>query len=136
MPDTFLALTFKFKSLVLKAIREVGIDVVPMEIQSLHLINRIEGCTAALMSEKMERDKGQIARLIREMIEKGLIDKSPNPKDTRSHLLQLTTQGQAILSRMLEIENAIIEKMQSNITHEQIAKFNDVALAMTKNLKE
>ncbi|MBD1583864.1 MarR family winged helix-turn-helix transcriptional regulator [Pseudoalteromonas sp. S16_S37] len=134
LPDSFLALTFRFKSLVLKAIREQGIEVVPMEIQSLHLINRTEHCTAAVMSEQMDRDKGQLARLIKEMISKGLIEKTKNPNDTRSHLLSLTNNGKAVLERVLAIEAKIIQKMRLGLTPEQIKAFNKVAAIMSANL--
>ena len=134
LPDSFLALTFKFKSLVLKAIREEGIDIVPMEIQSLHLINRTENCTAALMSEHMDRDKGQLARLIKEMTSKGLIEKTRNPNDTRSHFLGLTSQGREVLTQMLAIEAKFIQKMRTNLSPEQVDVFNEVAVSMTANL--
>ncbi|ODB37543.1 MarR family transcriptional regulator [Pseudoalteromonas sp. BMB] len=134
LPDSFLALTFKFKSLVLKAVREQGIDVVPMEIQSLHLINRTENCTAALMSELMDRDKSQLARLIKEMSKKGLIEKTKNPNDTRSHFLGLTKDGKAILKRMLVIEAGLIQKMCTGLSHEQVEVFNNIAVSMTANL--
>ncbi len=135
MPDTFLALTFKFKSLVLKAIREAGIDIVSMEIKSLHCINSVSQCTAANMVELMDRDKGQIARLTKEMMAKGFIHKVPNPHDSRSQVIELTTLGQEILNQMLAIEKGIIETMQNSLSSEQISQFNVVAMIMTKNLK-
>ncbi len=136
MPDSFLALTFRFKSLVLKAIRAQGINVAPMEIKALHFVYRTKACTAAQLSEQTGRDKGQIARLIREMIAKELIEKLPNPNDTRSQLILLTHQGSEILSRMLEIEQVFLDKMRQNLTSEDIAIFNRVAVTMTTNLKE
>lgn len=136
MPDSFLALTFTFKSLVLKAIREEGMEVAPMEIKSLHLINRLESCTAAVMSEQMDRDKGQIARLIKEMINKGLIEKTPNPNDTRSQLIQLTEQGRSLLDRMLAIESKMMERMLVGLSQKQVDTFNQVAVTMTENLKQ
>ncbi|BBN83276.1 hypothetical protein PA25_32610 [Pseudoalteromonas sp. A25] len=136
LPDSFLALTFRFKSLVLKAIRAQGVEVVPMEIQSLHLINRTEHCTAAFMSEHMDRDKGQLARLIKDMIKKGLIEKAKNPNDTRSHLLSLTNNGKAVLEQVLSIEAKIIQNMRVGLTPEQIDVFNEVAVIMTANLKD
>ncbi|WP_275797659.1 helix-turn-helix domain-containing protein [Aliiglaciecola sp. CAU 1673] len=136
MPDTFLALTFKFKSATLKAVKAAGIDIVPMEIQTLHVIHRRDNCTAAYISEQLERDKGQIARLVREMTEKGYIHTVPNPEDTRSKFIKLTEFGQQTLSRMLVIENDIIQRMQLSLTTEQIEMFNEVALAMTQNLSQ
>ena len=135
MPDTFLALTFKFKSVVFKAIREAGMDIVPMEIQSLHCINSISQCTAANMVEQMGRDKGQIARLIKEMIAKGFIRKVPNPHDSRSQLIELTEFGQETLNQMLEIEKDIIKTMQISLSNEQVVQFNEIAITMTQNLK-
>lgn len=135
LPHSFLTLTFKFKSLVLKAIREQGIDIVPMEIQSLHLISSTDNCTAALMSERMNRDKGQLARLIKDMINKDLIEKTMNPNDTRSHLLSLTSNGKAVLEQVHAIEAKLIQKMQTGLSAAQLEAFNHVAATMTANLK-
>jgi DNA-binding MarR family transcriptional regulator len=135
MPDTFLALTFKFKSLVFRAIREAGIDIVSMEIKSLHCINSVSQCTAANMVELMDRDKGQIGRLIKEMVVKGFIHKVPNPHDSRSQVIEFTKLGQEILNQMLAIEKDIIETMQTSLSSEQISQFNKIAMTMTQNLK-
>jgi len=135
MPDTFLALTFKFKSIVFKAIREAGMDIVPMEIQSLHCINNVSECTAVKMIELMDRDKGQIARLIKEMMAKDYIHKMPNPNDSRSQLIELTLFGQKTLKHMLKIEKNIIQTMKNSLSKAQIDQFNEVAVIMVNNLK-
>ncbi|PKH57370.1 MarR family transcriptional regulator [Shewanella sp. Choline-02u-19] len=135
IPDSFLALTYTFKSCVNKEIREVGIDIAPMEIQSLHCINRIDSCTAAYISEQLDRDKGQVARLVRDMLKKDLIYKVSNPSDSRSQLIELSEFGQEVLKQLLHIESGIMKVMLDSITENQVDQFNAIALAMTKNLK-
>ena len=86
------------------------------------------------MSEHMDRDKGQLARLIKDMTNKGLIEKTKNPNDTRSHLLGLTNHGKSVLKEMLAIEAKFLQKMRANLSQEQIDAFNDIAVSMTANL--
>ncbi|MGI2177937.1 MarR family winged helix-turn-helix transcriptional regulator [Shewanella sp. SG44-2] len=135
IPDSFLSLTHTFKSCVNKEIREAGIDIAPMEIQSLHCINRIGNCTAAYISEQLDRDKGQVARLVRDMLKKNLIYKVLNPLDSRSHLIELSEFGQEILKQLLHIENNIMKVMLDSITERQVDQFNSIALEMAQNLK-
>jgi DNA-binding MarR family transcriptional regulator len=135
IPDSFLALTYTFKSCVNKEIREAGIDIASMEIQSLHCIYRMGSCTAAYISEQLDRDKGQVARLVRDMLKKDLIYKVLNPSDSRSQLIELSEFGQGILKQLLHIESGIMKVMLESITEKQVDQFNTTALEMTKNLK-
>ena len=135
LPTSFIVLSYKYKSVALKALREAGLNIAPMHIRSLHTINSIDVCTANDLVELMDRDKGQIARLVKEMIEKGFVDRVQNPDDKRSQFIEITAFGHETLKQMLAIEAKIIDKMRDSISDEQVQMFNDMAFLMTDNLK-
>lgn len=135
LPTSFIVLTHKFKSVAYKALREAGLEIAPMHIRSLHTINSLAECTANDLVELMDRDKGQVARLIKEMIEKGFIERVQNPNDKRSQFIEITQFGHETLKKMLAIEANIIKKMSTSLSNEQIEGFNELAVLMTDNLK-
>lgn len=135
LPASFIVLSYKYKSVALKALREAGLNIAPMHIRSLHTINSLDVCTANDLVELMDRDKGQIARLVKEMIEKGFVERVQNPDDKRSQFIEITAFGHETLKQMLAIEADIIKNMRASITDKQLQKFNELAFLMTDNLK-
>jgi DNA-binding MarR family transcriptional regulator len=121
--------------MVLRALRDQGIDIVPMHIKSLFCINRLENCTSVDISDALGRDKAQITRLIKELIEKELVHKIPNPNDKRSQLIELTSHGESSLKKVLAIEATIIEKMHQGMSKEQINQFEQLSRQMLDNLQ-
>lgn len=136
MPNPFMVLAHKFKSMVLRALRDQGIDIVPMHIKSLFCVNRLESCTAVDIAEALDRDKAQITRLIKELIDKELVRKEPNPNDKRSQLIVLTEHGRATLNKVLSIEKTIIEKMHQGMPQEKIDQFDQLSRQMVENLQK
>jgi DNA-binding MarR family transcriptional regulator len=135
LPASFIVLTHKYKSVVIKALREAGLEIAPMHIRSLHTINSLAVCTANDLVELMDRDKGQIARLVKEMIEKGFVARVQNPDDKRSQFIEITAFGHETLKQMLAIEAKIIDKMRDSISDDQVQVFNELGFVMTENLK-
>lgn len=135
IPNPFMLLAHKFKSMVLRALRDQGIDIVPMHIKSLFCINRLENCTAVDISEALDRDKAQITRLIKELIDKELVHKTPNPNDKRSQLIELTSYGESTLKKVLAIEAKIIKKMHQGVSEEQVNQFEQLSRQMLDNLQ-
>ncbi len=135
LPTSFIVLSYKYKSVALKALREAGLNIAPMHIRSLHTINSLDVCTANDLVELMDRDKGQIARLVKEMIEKGFVERVQNPDDKRSQFIEITAFGHETLKQMLAIEADIIKNMRASITNKQLQGFNELAFLMTDNLK-
>lgn len=136
MPNPFMVLAHKFKSMVLRALRDQGVDIAPMHIKSLLCVNRLEACTAIDISEALDRDKAQITRLIKELIDKELVRKEPNPNDKRSQLIVLTEYGRATLDKVLIIEETIIEKMHKGMPQEKIDQFDQLSRQMVENLQK
>lgn len=136
LPEGLFRLMYNFKKAMLKNLAGAELDVAPMHIRSLHLINNIDKCTAANIAETLERDKAQITRLINDLISQGLIVKTPNPEDKRSQYITLTGQGEEILGEMKKVAEKVHKEMHQGIDAKDIENFYRTAAAITDNLSQ
>ncbi|MEX1167458.1 MAG: MarR family transcriptional regulator [Hydrogenophaga sp.] len=67
--------------------------VAPMLLRLLQLCQRRAGITQQELAQMTGRDKGQVARMVKELLEKGLLQRADHPVDRRSHCLCLTPEG-------------------------------------------
>lgn len=113
---------------------EIGLNA--MHVRCLSLIDRGEVCTANDIVTELARDKAQIARLIKEMIERNWLTKVANPEDKRSQLLSLTEEGRALAKLIAQTQIKVLKKMQENLTAEQLSEFSKAAEVIAANLEQ
>ena len=83
-----------------EAVREDGEGLAPMEARTLRFLAHHEGSTQRDMTQHTGRDKAQIARIVKTLLERGLVQSTPDPEDGRSQRLRLTAAGRAMQRRM------------------------------------
>jgi len=110
------------------------LGIAPMHVRVLKVIHKRQSCTAIDIANLFKRDKAQITRLIKGLIDQGLVKKESNPDDKRSQLLVLTPQGEAVQESLLSISKTMQNQMTQGIDEEDLETFIKVAQAMTKNL--
>lgn len=69
----------------------------------LRILNTLDGADSVPISEIARRthvDKAWISRSVRELVEKGLVERSDNPEDSRVSLAILTAKGRDLLDRI------------------------------------
>lgn len=71
----------------------------PMLLRMLQLCQQHPGTTQQGLVQLSGRDKGQVARMVKELLDQGLLTRQPHPEDRRSHLLQPSTAGLAACAR-------------------------------------
>lgn len=71
--------------------------LLPGTYKAFTTIVRRESITLSALAEALHADKGQMSRAVRELEELGLIARTPDPADGRSHLLSATADGVARL---------------------------------------
>ncbi|MDN3640295.1 MarR family transcriptional regulator [Simiduia curdlanivorans] len=113
---------------------EIGLNA--MHVRCLSLIDKSDVCTANDIVTALARDKAQIARLIKEMIERNWLTKVANPEDKRSQLLSLTEEGRALAKSIAETQIKVMKKMQENLTAAQLNEFSKTADLMAANLEK
>jgi DNA-binding MarR family transcriptional regulator len=82
------------------AAREDGDGLGPMEARCLGYFMRNEGASQSDLVQHSGRDKAQIARIVKVLHERGLLQSQPDPNDGRSQRVSVTPQGQALQRKM------------------------------------
>ncbi|ASI92851.1 MarR family winged helix-turn-helix transcriptional regulator [Vibrio mediterranei] len=132
--ESIFRLVHTLKRQMSEQIESLDCDVAPMHIRVMKIITKRAPCTSIDIANLLSRDKAQVTRLINTLISEGLLEKAPNPEDKRSHFLILTPAGETIMSKVAEIDKAMLLQMTAGIDKQDLAKFAAVADAMTDNL--
>lgn len=94
--DLVHTLMHRSRALQFQVLRDGPHAVSPMEAKVLGFFGRHPGSTLSALAEHSGRDKAQLARLIKGLRERGLLDGTPQAGDRRNVELQLTAAGQAV----------------------------------------
>lgn len=114
--------------------KENGLTLSPLYFMILKNIHETENCTANYLADITERDKGQVTRLIQEVVNQELVIKSPNPNDKRSQFLGLTEKGLSLYQQLAKADQAALKKMRANVSDEELKTFLDTGAKMLSNL--
>lgn len=82
-----------------RLLREAGLGLAAMEARTLRFIARHPGCTQKEIVRASGRDKAQIARVIKTLRERGLVDRPTEDSGRRAQPLALTPTGAAVHAR-------------------------------------
>ncbi|MDB5669755.1 MAG: MarR family transcriptional regulator [Alphaproteobacteria bacterium] len=83
-----------------RALRDGPHDLAQMEGKVLSFVGRNPGTTQSALVALTARDKGQVARLIGALRDRGLLEARVDEADRRSQLLYLTAEGRGIQARV------------------------------------
>lgn len=133
--DNLFQLVHALKRQLHEHIEQLDLDVTPMHVRVIKIINKMTPCTAIDIATVLERDKAQITRLVNTLIDKEFITKVAHPTDKRSSYLCVTERGMAIVAKLAIIDNTMQEKITKNISLDEIALFQQLADKMTDNLR-
>jgi DNA-binding MarR family transcriptional regulator len=90
-----------------QAVREVMLDIVegsdltPDEFVVLSVIGELRAVTPTELSERLGMPPTTISRYAARFVDAGLAVRAVNPSDGRSYFLEVTTQGRAVLSKIV-----------------------------------
>lgn len=93
--DAVHALMHCYKRHMHQALREQHGGIGPMEARALAFVSRHPGSSASELVAHSGRDKAQIARLLQQLLDRGLLARQADPADGRRQLLALTDSGRA-----------------------------------------
>lgn len=111
-----------------------NLGIAPMHVRVMKVIHRKKTCTAIDIASLFKRDKAQITRIVKQLIDQGYVKKEPNPEDNRSQFLVLTSQGKAIQENLLKFSEEMQQQITQGIDLKEMETFIKVAQKMTANL--
>lgn len=94
------AVMHRFRSLQFQALKEGAHDLSHMEAKALGFFAARPGATQSELVQHSRRDKGQVARLIAGLRERGLLEAGADASDKRSVRLQVSAAGRALQQRV------------------------------------
>ena len=109
-----------------RAMRQgLGADatVPPMLLRVLQLCERQAGITQQGLARLTGRDKGQVARMVKELLELGLLQREDHPEDRRSHCLRPTPVGRTAVRRFEQAEVAVAQWLLEGMTATELGSF-------------
>ena len=95
--DLIHTVMHQYRSQQYQALRDGPHDITHMESKVLGFFGRQPGATQSDLAKSSGRDKAQLARLIKGLRERGLLDAAADEADKRNLRLNLTADGQNIL---------------------------------------
>lgn len=136
LQDVLFSVMHGYKTTIRHNIRAQTLGLNGMHVRVLHALESdAQLATANDIVQKLQRDKAQVARLIKELISMELIVKSKNPNDKRSQLLQLTEQGIELTQKIRQAQNKVVEQMVAGITPTELDQFKVIMDKMINNLQ-
>lgn len=134
--DNLFHLVHVLKRQLHEQIEQLELPIAPMHVRVIKIISKQSPCTAMDVVNFLNRDKAQVTRLIKTLIEEGFIEKRPNPEDKRSQCLLTTEKGNEVLAKIKAVDAEIFQKMTLNVSEEELEAFQVVARKLAENLSK
>lgn len=113
--DALHALMHRYKRHMHQALREQDGGIGPMEARALAFFSRHPGSSASELVAHSGRDKAQIARLLQQLQDRGLLARQADPADGRRQQLALTDAGRAAQRLMARQRQRFASQMTAGL---------------------
>lgn len=124
-----------YRSAQHRALRDGPCDLTHMEGKVLGFFARHPGATQKDLAEHSGRDKGQLARLIGGLKERGLLDARADEADRRNIRLELTAEGRSAQQALRRQSRRLSEQAVANMSAEERRQLVGLLLKVGANLE-
>jgi DNA-binding MarR family transcriptional regulator len=129
------AIMHLYRSAQQRSLRAGPHDLAHMEIKVLGFFARRPGATQSDLAAHSGRDKAQLARLIRGLRDRGLLDAKADETDKRSTRLALSEAGKEMFAALHRHDGALAEAALDGIAEEDRATLLDLLERVRANLE-
>jgi DNA-binding MarR family transcriptional regulator len=129
------AIMHLYRSAQQRSLRAGPHDLAHMEIKVLGFFARRPGATQSDLAAHSGRDKAQLARLIRGLRDRGLLDATADETDKRSTRLALSEAGKAMFAALHRHDGALAETALEGIAEADRATLLDLLERVRANLE-
>jgi DNA-binding MarR family transcriptional regulator len=117
--ETMHAIMHLYRSVQQRSLRDGPNDLAHMEVKALGFFARHPGATQSDLVAHSGRDKAQVARQIRALRERGLLDAEADAQDRRSSRLNLSAEGKAVHAALHSNDGRLKEQALQGFTDEE-----------------
>ena len=129
------AIMHLYRSAQQRSLRAGPHDLAHMEIKVLGFFARRPGATQSDLAAHSGRDKAQLARLIRGLRDRGLLDATADEADKRSTRLALSEAGKDMFAALHRHDGALAEAALEGIAEADRATLLDLLERVRANLE-
>lgn len=129
------AIMHLYRSAQQRSLRAGPHDLAHMEIKVLGFFARRPGATQSDLAAHSGRDKAQLARLVRGLRDRGLLDATADETDKRSTRLALSDAGRAMFAALHRHDGALAETALEGLAEAERATLLDLLERVRANLE-
>tara|TARA_R110000744_G_scaffold199219_8_gene318483 strand:- start:5833 stop:6267 length:435 start_codon:yes stop_codon:yes gene_type:complete len=133
--EQVITISERYRIAIRSAINASELGIGAMHVRSLAVIAKSPACTANCIVNELARDKAQVARIVKELVNANLIQKCAHANDKRSQTLSLTENGQSLMDKLHIAKAKINEQITQGLTPVQIRQFEQTARRIADNLQ-
>jgi DNA-binding MarR family transcriptional regulator len=133
--ETMHAIMHLYRSAQQRSLRDGPNDLAHMEVKALGFFARHPGATQSDLVAHSGRDKAQVARQIRALRERGLLDAQADEADRRSSRLSLSEAGRAVHAALHSNDGRLKEQALLGFKDEEKAALVELLARVRANLQ-
>ena len=133
--ETMHAIMHLYRSAQHRSLRDGPNDLAHMEVKALGFFARHPGATQSELVAHSGRDKAQVARQIRALRERGLLEARADEADRRSAHLYLSEQGRAVHAALHSNDGRLKEAALQGFTEQEQGALLDLLSRVRANLQ-
>ena len=103
--------------------RATGTHLSPNEIQLLSQLADSPGRRLSALADRQEVDRSTMSLQIRNLVQRGLVTRTPDPRDRRATLISLSSEGQEVLEEYLARAARILERTVRQWSGAELSRF-------------
>lgn len=126
----------KYRSQQHRALRDSENEITHMDSRVLGFFHRHPGATQSDLVQHSGRDKAQIARLIKNLRDLGLLDAETDAKDRRIVRLSLTEEGIAVQAGLKQAARQLTTKSVAGLSSAEQQQLRDLLKKVQSNLEK
>lgn len=134
--DLIHGVMHQYRSRQYRALRDGPHEITHMDSKVLHYFGRHPGATQSDLAGHTGRDKAQLARLIKGLRDKGLLDGQPDPEDRRNTQLTLTEDGKAIQRSLQQQARKLSEAAVAGLDSDERTRLMGLLRRVQANLDD
>ncbi|MDN3233176.1 MarR family winged helix-turn-helix transcriptional regulator [Priestia megaterium] len=93
-----------------------------------------DGITTKELVTRVQKDQGNVTRILGLLEEKSLVEKRANPKDKRSTLIYLTSEGSQLIEELIPLDEEVQEIAIKDISTEDLAILKKTLTKISENI--
>ncbi|GMX60764.1 hypothetical protein Elgi_07650 [Paenibacillus elgii] len=101
-------------------------DISPIMMYTLEYLRKHPDCIAVDIANEFGLTRGAVTQLLDKLEEQNLVVRKPNPNSRRSLSLQVTDQGNELVTAILDAYNKKIEKLFANYSADELASLKQL----------